>query len=105
MHSTEEHPEVAASLCALAGVLEAEGELEQAAEHYRRVLAIEKKCFGTIDQYHSAETEVALATLLFRLGQREEAGGLLRHALQVLAEQVPNHPILPQLRAVVQRLG
>ncbi|WP_437728926.1 tetratricopeptide repeat protein [Sorangium sp. So ce861] len=103
VHGTEEHPSVAASLHALGGVLEAEGELEQAAGHYRRVLAIERKCFGTLDQYHSAETEVALAMVLFRLGQQEEAGGLLRHALQVFAEQVPNHPILPQLRALMQQ--
>ncbi|WP_437311698.1 tetratricopeptide repeat protein [Sorangium sp. So ce388] len=102
VHGTEEHPDVAASLHALGGVLTAEGELEQAAAHYRRVLAIEKKCFGTLDQYHSAETEVALAMLLFRLGQQDEAGNLLRHALQVLAEQVPSHPILQQFRALMQ---
>ncbi|WP_437339154.1 tetratricopeptide repeat protein [Sorangium sp. So ce394] len=102
-HGTEDHPSVAASLHGLARVLEAEGELDQAAEQYRRVLAIEKKCFGTLDQYHSAETEAALAMLLFRLGQQEEAGGLVQHALQVLAEQVPNHPMLPQLRALMQQ--
>ncbi|WP_437563968.1 tetratricopeptide repeat protein [Sorangium sp. So ce542] len=102
VHGTEEHPDVAVSLHALAGVRAAEGELEQAAEHYRRVLAIDKKCFGTPDHYHAAETEVALAMLLLRLGQQEEAGGLVRHAQQVLAEQVPNHPILSQLRALMQ---
>ncbi|WP_437942307.1 tetratricopeptide repeat protein [Sorangium sp. So ce341] len=103
VHGTEEHPSVAASLHVLGGVLEAEGEIELAAGHYRRVLAVEKKCFGTLDQYHSVETEVALAMLLFRLGQQDEAGGLVRHAQQVLAEQVPNHPMLAQLRALTQQ--
>ncbi|WP_441286359.1 tetratricopeptide repeat protein [Sorangium sp. KYC3313] len=102
VHGTEEHPSVAASLRALGGVLAAEGELEQAAAHYRRVLDIEKKCFGTLDQYHSAETKVALAILLFRLGQQDEAGDLLRHALPILAEQVPSHPILQRFRALMQ---
>ncbi|WP_437718791.1 tetratricopeptide repeat protein [Sorangium sp. So ce448] len=102
LHRTEDHPSVATSLHALGGVLEAEGEIEQAAGHYRRVLAIENKCFGTLDQFHSAETEVALAKVLFRLGREDEARDLLRHALQILAEQVPGHPILQQFSARMQ---
>ena len=95
---TEEHPNVAVLLHATAVLLADEGDLEQAAVHYRRVLAIEEKCRGTRDQYHSAETEVAFAMLLSRLGRQDEARELLQHALRVLAEQVPNHPILQQLR-------
>jgi tetratricopeptide (TPR) repeat protein len=99
---TDEHPDVAASLHAQAVLLETEGNLEQAAAHYHRVLAIEAKCFGTLDQYHSAETEAALAMLLLRLGRRDEARELLQHALYVLEEQVPNHPILQELRALTR---
>lgn len=72
---------------------------------YRRVLRIEAKVFGTLDQYHSAETEIALANLLFELGQTAEARELLKHAVPVLAKQVPNHPILQQFRAFAKAQG
>jgi hypothetical protein len=36
--------------------------------------------------------------LLMQVGQAEEAVELLRHATSVLAEQVPGHPLLAQLR-------
>ncbi|MEZ4313257.1 MAG: tetratricopeptide repeat protein [Polyangiaceae bacterium] len=98
VRGTEEHPAVAASLHSLAVVCEADNRLEEAAALYRRTLAIDHKCFGSAEHYTSAETEFSLAMLLFRLGQQDEARALLDHALRVLHEQVPNHPILQHLR-------
>ena len=53
-------------------------------------------------QYHSAESEGALALMLFHLDRQEEASTLLQYALRILSEQVPDYPILQQLRELVQ---
>jgi len=102
---TEEHPAVAASLHELAGVLIAENELTEAVATFRRVLDIEANCYGTRDHYRTAETEISLAMLLRRMGQAEEAEELLQHAIAVLTQQVPGHPILAQLRGLVPNGG
>lgn len=38
---------------------------------------------------------------LLRVGQREEAIGLLMHAMQVFQAQIPNHPWLAQVRELL----
>jgi tetratricopeptide (TPR) repeat protein len=96
VHGTEDHPGVAASLHALA-VLTEDEDPQRALELYQRVLGIERKLYGSLDQYHSAETEFALGMLLTRLGRANEATPVLAHAIAVLRVQVPNHPILQQL--------
>lgn len=94
VHGTEMHPNVAISLHDLARVLEAQGDFTGAVSTFERSLAIKDVCYRTRDHHMSAVTEVCLALLLFRLGRAEEARALSRHALQVLEEQVPGHPIL-----------
>jgi tetratricopeptide (TPR) repeat protein len=97
---TDEHPDVASSLSNLAGLLEAEGRINDAIETLRRVLQIQAKLYRTRNHYISAETEVELARLLHQTDQTEESVGLLNHAMTVFSEQVPNHPILAELRQV-----
>jgi tetratricopeptide (TPR) repeat protein len=84
--------------------LAAEGDLEQAAAYYRRALDIEATCFGTRDHFMSAKTEAELAATLFRLGQDAEASELLKHAQGVLAEQVPDHPLLQNIHVIAAQL-
>ena len=99
---TEEHPNVAISIAALAVVLAGQGDHQAAVTANRRALAIRDKCFGTRDHYMSAETDVSFAMLLLQLGHVDEAREMFGHAIRVLAEQVPNHPILQQLRAAAR---
>ncbi len=96
VHGTEDHPGIAASLNSLAQLSEDE-EPRRAIEFYRRVLDIERKLYGSLDQYRSAETEIALGRLLMRLDRFDEAMPILAHAIAVLRAQVPNHPFLQQL--------
>ena len=102
MLGTEEHPNVAISIAALAVVLAGQGDHQAAVTANRRALAIRDKCFGTRDHYMSAETDVSFAMLLLQLGHVDEAREMFGHAIRVLAEQVPNHPILQQLRAAAR---
>lgn len=95
---TEEHAEVATSLHELATVREAEGKPEEAMALYRRALQVRERVFGTRDHYQTAETEVALGNLLAQHSRAEEGESLLQHAMRVLSEQVPDHPLLAQLR-------
>jgi tetratricopeptide (TPR) repeat protein len=104
VHGTDLHPDVAASLHEIAEHLAAEGDLEQAAAYYRRALDIEATCFGTRDHFMSAKTEAELAATLFRLGQDAEASELLKHAQGVLAEQVPDHPLLQNIHVIAAQL-
>src|SRR5690606_23789876 len=71
----------------LAGVLQTQGDLESAEQTYERVLAIEARIYGSRDHYSTCMTELALASLLLKRGQRERAAALLEHA----------HPILSRL--------
>ncbi len=98
---TEEHPEVATSLHTLATIQEAEGALGEAEVTYRRVLTIEAKCYGTLDQYHSAETLVPLALLLVRMDRRDEGLELLRQAQSTFQRTCPDHPLLARLNQML----
>ncbi len=101
VYGTEEHPDVAASLNHLATLLYDEGQLEEAIKTFQRVVEIENVIYGGKDHYSTAETEANLAILLLELERSEEATPLLIHAIEVLQQQVPNHPLLPQLRQIL----
>ncbi len=98
VHGTEEHPSVAASLHNLAALLSEEGRPQEAVSIYQRVIEIEHVIYGTKNHYSTVETEISLALLLTGLERSEEAIPLLHHAMEVLQKQVPNHPLLHQLR-------
>jgi hypothetical protein len=101
---TEEHPSVAASLHALAGVLRAQGDLPGARDKLERVLAIELKVYGTRHHYSTAITETDLGALLIQAGEHERAAELLAHAFHVFLTQLgPEHPLTRQLAPLFQR--
>ena len=101
---TRNHPDVAASLHNLGNILESEGKDGEAIDTYSQVLQIEKKCFGNLDQYHSAETEISLARLLLGGGQELRGLSLLTHAHSVLATQFPDHRDLERIREELTRI-
>lgn len=97
LEGTDIHPDIAASLHALANVQRLEGRWEEAATLYARVLDIEKAIYGTLDQCHSAQTEIPYGIVLLQLGRQEEGLERLRHAREVLRDREPAHPFLPDL--------
>ncbi len=94
---TDKHCNVAVALHTLASLLAAEGRIDEAISTLRRKLQIEAKIYKTRDHHSSAESEALLAILLLQTSQTEEALALLDHAIAVLNEQVPGHPLLAQL--------
>jgi tetratricopeptide (TPR) repeat protein len=101
VHGTQEHSSIATSLAGLAAVLESEGELDEAIATYNRALNIRSRVFGTRDHYMTAETEASLGMLLLKLDRHEEARELLSHAYEVFCAQVPNHPLMGDLRLLL----
>ncbi len=102
LYGTDLHPSVAASLNNLADIHVAEDDHAGAVSLYRRVLQIEAVCYKTRDHYKSAETETSLASCLLQMGEAEEAIALLLHAMQVFSDQVPNHPLLADIKEFFQ---
>lgn len=99
-------PDVAASLHALAGVLQAQGDLPGAKEKLERSLRIEEGIYGTREHYLTAITEVNLAVLLLQQGEAKRGGELLLHAHETfLASLGPSHPSTRQVAELLQQLG
>jgi tetratricopeptide (TPR) repeat protein len=78
----EEHPDVAASLHELAGVLQAQGDLAGAREHLERSLRIHAKVFGTEEHPSVAASLHSLAGVLQAQG---DLAGAREHLERVLA--------------------
>jgi hypothetical protein len=100
---TEDHPSVAASLHALAGVLKDQGDLAGARDRLERVLGIEERVYGTRDHWSSAVTEEALAVLLLQQGDendRPRVAELLVHAYRIYKSQLGDDH--PRTRALAQ---
>jgi len=76
------HPELARDLNNLAGLLESQGEYDEARKAYERSLAIRKRAFG---ETHSdvAQSLHDLAVLLWRMGRFNEAIPLEERAIVI----------------------
>jgi tetratricopeptide (TPR) repeat protein len=97
---TEFHPSIATSYAGLGVCLHELGNLDEGEAALRKAQAIRERVYGTRDHYMYAETEVSLAFLLLQRERQEEALPLMSHAKAVLEAQVPNHPLLAQLRVL-----
>ena len=86
MHGTDEHPSVAASLHALAGVLKAQGDLSGAKSRLERSLQIQAKVHGTDEHPSVAASLHALAGVLKAQGDLSGAKSRLERALQIKAK-------------------
>ena len=85
MHGTEEHPSVAASLHALAGVLQAQGDLQGARERLERSLEIDTRVHGTEEHPSVAASLHALAGVLQAQGDLQGARERLERSLEIKA--------------------
>lgn len=103
--ATDDHPDVATSLHELALAVAAEGRRAEAIALLEHALQIRERVFKSRDHYYYAETEAALGCLLCECDRTEEATPLLEHAMLVLSEQVPDHPLLAQLREIFDLEG
>ncbi|WP_164012637.1 tetratricopeptide repeat protein [Pyxidicoccus trucidator] len=81
----EEHPDVAASLHALAGVLKAQGDLAGARERLERTLRILARLYGTEEHPDVAASLHALAVVLQVQGDLAGARERLERALRIKA--------------------
>ena len=88
----EDHPDVATSLNNLAGLLEAQGKLDEAEPMYRRALAIDEKALGE-DHPDVATSLNNLAYLLQSQHKLDEAEPMHRRALAIKEKALgEDHP-------------
>lgn len=88
------HPEVAATMCNLAALLQDTNRLTEAEQLYRRALQIHKTQFGP-EHHDVARTMNNLALLMQEMKNFDEAETLLRAALHAdEASLVPEHPAI-----------
>jgi tetratricopeptide (TPR) repeat protein len=97
IHGTQHHPDVATAYDGLGSCLRDAGLFDESEHAFRTALRIRESVFGTRDHYMYAETEFALAMLIFQRERPEEARNLYRHAVAVLQANTPNHPLLAGL--------
>ena len=83
MHGTEEHPDVAASLHELAGVLKAQGDLQGARERLERSLEIKARVHGTEEHPDVAASLHELAGVLQAQGDLQGARERLERSLEI----------------------
>jgi len=83
VHETEDHPDVAASLHALAGVLKDQGDLAGARGRLERSLRITAKVLGTEDHPDVAASMHELARVLEAQGDLAGARDLLERVLRI----------------------
>jgi tetratricopeptide (TPR) repeat protein len=102
VYGTEQHPSIASSLHNLAGVLQAQGDLDGAIQIYERVLDIEHAIHRTRELHTTGVTEMNLAQMLMHRGRRERAVELLQHALAVFTAQLPaGHDLTRQAQGLL----
>jgi tetratricopeptide (TPR) repeat protein len=110
-HQTEDHSDVAASLHALAGVLQAQGDLAAARDRLERSLRIKAKVFGTEDHPSVAASLHELAGVLHAQGDLAGARDRLERSLRIQAKVfgTEDHPdvaaSLHALAGVLQAQG